>query len=382
MYALVRLLLIYAAALCLTLAAFAMAPILGLVDEAPSRVVVPWLLVLGGLLGALDCWRLSRRLQARMDARTRDRWLPQRVELFARERGDFAVLLACLGIAAVVVFYAAVGTPNTNKRPTGPLPALAIKSQTGPDGKAILTMSEQDLAKLRRYLTIPAQQKMDPWLAARALLIPVSFGLMVAMGYFRYLRDGRASLVLDPHGIHHAWIGRVAWPRVQALTIEPLHGYASEVLVLLVDNPAPLRARLPREQAERHAPLHGGDGAPGEIMLSLDEFDTDPKRLLSAARRLREGVSPPPLEGWAYGMADSSVQALLRARDADDAALRVKTPRAAPAPSQHSAPLPTPALAFGLGDRLSIAWVSLVAMLGAAQLFSMTLFGQGLWLLP
>jgi hypothetical protein len=382
MYALVRLLLIYAAALCLTLAAFAMAPILGLADEAPSRVVVPWLLVLGGLLGALDCWRLSRRLQARMDARTRDRWLPQRVELFARERGDFAVLLACLGIAAVVVFYAAVGTPNTNKRPTGPLPALAIKSQTGPDGKAILTMSEQDLAKLRRYLTVPAQQKMDPWLAAKALLIPVSFGLLVAMGYFRYRRDGRASLVLDAHGIHHAWIGRVAWPQVQAMTIEPLHGYASEVLVLLVDNPASLRARLPREEAERHKLLYADDGAPGEIVLSLDEFDADPKRLISAARRLREGASPPPLKGWSFGLAASSVQQLLQARDADDAALRMKPERPAPVPSQHPAPLATPVLALGWGDRLSIAWVSLMAMLGAAQLFSMTLFGRGLWLLP
>ena len=382
MHAFIRLLLIYAAALCLTLAAFALVPLLGLVGENQARALVPWLLVLGGLLGALDCWRLSRRLQARMDTHTRDRWLPQRVELFARGRGEFVVLLACLSVAAVVLFYAAVGTPNTAKRPTGLPPALDIKSQIGPDGKAMLTVSDQDLAKLRRYYTLPAQKKMDPWLAAKALAIPLSFGLLAAMGYFSHRRDGRASLVLDAHGIYHAWIGRVAWPQVQALTIERLHGYASEVLVLLVDNPAPLRARLPRAQAERHKTVDAGDGAPGEIVLSLDEFDADPKRLISAARRLREAVPPPPLEGWSFGLADSSVQQLLHARDADDAALRVKPQRPAPAPGQHAAPLATPALALGWGDRVSIAWVSLMAMLGAAQLFSMTLFGRGLWLLP
>ncbi len=382
MHAFVRLLLIYAAALCLTLAAFALVPLLGLAGESQARTVVPWLLVLGGLLGALDCWRLSRRLQDRMDAHTRDRWLPQRVELFARGRSDFVVLLACLGFAIVVLFYAAVGTPNTNKRPTGLPPALDIKSQIGPDGKAMLTVSDQDLAKLRRYYTIPAQKKMDPWLAAKVLAGPVSLGLLAAMGYFRYRRDGRASLVLDAHGIYHAWIGRVAWPQVQGMTIEPLHGYASEVLVLLVDNPAPLRARMPRDEVERHKLSYFDDGAPGEIVLSLDEFDADPKRLISAARRLREGVSPPPLKGWSFGLAASSVQQLLQARAADDAALRMKPERTAPAPSRHPAPLATPVLALGWGDRLSIAWVSLMAMLGAAQLFSMTLFGRGLWLLP
>ena len=95
----------------------------------------------------------------------------------------------------------------------GPLPALEWKVEQGPDGESRLTLDEEDLSKLRRYWTLPAKRKFDPWMAAKSLAILGVFGLMAAIGYFQYRRDGRASLVLDARGIAHAWIGRVPWER-------------------------------------------------------------------------------------------------------------------------------------------------------------------------
>lgn len=286
-----------------------------------------------------------------MDAHVRDRWLPGRVELFVRGQRATMVLVGSLTFIAVVLFATAVGTPNTSKVPTGRFPTLDYAVARGPDGKPTLSLSERDLAKLRKHLTIPAHRKLEPGRAAWALFLPGLLGLLAGLSYFRYRRDGRASFIVDTQGIEHAWIGRIPWSRVRSLTVARFPWYVSEALVLLVDDPTPLRRKLPPIEVLRQRSRYPGDMSPGEIVLSLAPFDADARRLLSAARRLHEAASGP-------------------------------TAPAAAASGNDRQPAPTPQLPFTLGDRLSIAWVTLVALVGAAQLLAMTLFGHDLWLLP
>ena len=378
MPSLVRLLLIYAAAFCLILSAFGLAPIVAVAGRGVSPGVVPWLLVVGGLLGAFDCWRLSRRLSKRMAAGSRDRWTDSRIELFARPHQDLPMALASLTLAAVVLFALLVGLPNTGKwRPDRPFPSVDIQWTVDASGQRQAVVSDPDMRKLKEYYSIPRTITLDGWRAALLLAAFGIPGLLVWNVQSAFRRDGRPSLVLDEHGLDHAWTGRIPWQRVHGMALGGTHRQAHPFLYLLVADPAPLRKRLPWRVNHFELRPIPPDEPFGEILLSLYPFECDERRLMTVAKRLQAAAGPPLNRDWRPGINIEYVRGLnlTPAAPAPD-----RTPSAGPA-HPASAPSRADLPGLSLGDRLSIAWVTSLSLLAAAQLLAVLLLGADTWTL-
>lgn len=171
---------------------------------------------------------------------------------------------------------------------------------------------------------VAAYRNGDPGLVLLAVGLLLVAWLVAALAASHH-RGGQPTLVMDVHGLDHAWYGKVRWSDVQGIALRTLEVKHNKIhsLVLGVESAERYLAARPWivriMQTARPKPVRGYV----ELEIPLNPLSALPVAIEAAARELRSRTYPPPVDPWFPGthVDDMKLRRELQALDADMAQL-------------------------------------------------------------
>lgn len=261
MYLLKRLGLLLAAFFCILVAAFGLIRFSIEVGESPMSYVVQDVAVaLAGLMGLWACWRRSRQLKARREAEE------SRVPEFTGQR-------------------------------------LEANARALTQGLAIGLLALSSAFCIGWLVTKPG------WMAGAVTLLMVTITLVLGATSAALQRGGRPALVMDGHGLDHAWFGRIPWDQVQGIHFKEVQIKHTRVFSLVLGVRHPDRFVAQTHWAVRliQNKRRGTGALSGVLEIPLNPLDQPPRQIHAAAMALRQRVQPPLVEHWYPGMDDADI---------------------------------------------------------------------------